>query len=284
MKSDDAEAPGADLSGGRRPILEVARSLGLEPDELRLHGNDIAKVELAALARGRRRPGEGRLVLISAITPTPAGEGKTTTGIGLTQGLARIGESACLALREPSLGPAFGMKGGATGGGRSQLVPRDRINLHFTGDFHAISSAHNLLAAALDNHLQQGNALGIDPRRVIWKRVLDMNDRALRQVTIGLGGPTHGVPRESGFDITAASEVMAMLCLAESLDDLRARLDRTLVAFTGTGEPVRAEALGVTGAMLALLRDALMPNLVQTLEGTPALVHGGPFANIAHGC
>jgi formate--tetrahydrofolate ligase len=267
-----------------RPIDEIAASLGLAPEELHLYGSEVAKIDLSVLDGPRRRPGEGRLVLVSAITPTPAGEGKTTTGIGLAQALARIGESACLALREPSLGPALGMKGGATGGGRSQVIPMDRINLHFTGDFHAISTANNLLAAALDNHLHQGNSLGIDPRRVLWRRALDMNDRALRQIVAGLGGRSHGVPRETGFDITAASEVMAMLCLAEGFEDLRARLDRTLVASTFDREPILAEQLGVTGAMLALLRDALRPNLVQTLEGTPALIHGGPFANIAHGC
>jgi formate--tetrahydrofolate ligase len=221
---------------------------------------------------------------VSAITPTAAGEGKTTTSIGLAQGLARIGESACLALREPSLGPSMGMKGGATGGGRSQILPAERINLHFTGDFHAVTSAHNLLAAMLDNHVHFGNELRIDPRRVLWRRVMDMNDRALRNVIVGLGGPQQGIPRETGFDITAASEVMAILCLAEDEEDLRARIDRILVAFTWEGEPVTAARLRASGAMLVLLRDALWPNLVQTLEGTPALVHGGPFANIAHGC
>ncbi len=267
-----------------RPIHDVAADLGLDAESLRLFGSDVAKLPLSLLARPRRRPGPSRLVLVSAITPTPAGEGKTTTSIGLAQGLARIGVSACLALREPSMGPVFGLKGGATGGGRSQLLPMERLNLHFTGDFHAITSAHNLLAALLDNHLYHGNALDLDPQRVLWRRVLDMNDRALRRVIVGLGGPTQGVPRETGFDITAASEVMAMLCLAEGPDDLRARLARTLVAFDRRGNPVRADQLGATGAMLALLQDALEPNLVQTLEGTPALVHGGPFANIAHGC
>jgi len=266
------------------PIAEIAAQLGLAPELLRPYGHDVAKIPLATLARPRTRPKPARLVLVSAITPTPAGEGKTTTSIGLAQGMAKIGESACLALREPSLGPAFGMKGGATGGGHSQVLPMERINLHFTGDFHAVTSAHNLLAAMLDNHLHYGNALGIDPRRVLWRRVLDMNDRALRNVIIGLGGPRESIPRETGFDITAASEVMAMLCLAEGPEDLRARIDRTLVAFTYNGEPVTAGQLRATGAMLALLSDALEPNLVQTLEGTPALVHGGPFANIAHGC
>ncbi len=267
-----------------RPIQDVAADLGLTPEDCRPYGRDIAKLDPAILARPSKRSGKSRLVLVSAITPTPAGEGKTTTSIGLAQGLARIGESACLALREPSLGPAFGMKGGATGGGRSQVLPMDRINLHFTGDFHAITSAHNLLAALLDNHIYFGNELRIDPRRILWRRVIDMNDRALRNVIVGLGGHKQGVPRETGFDITAASEVMAMLCLAENEEDLRARADRLLVAFDYEGEPVTAKKLKGSGAMLALLRDALWPNLVQTLEGTPALVHGGPFANIAHGC
>ncbi len=280
MASDAEIARSADL----RPIEQVAARLSLGPEDLVPCGRHIAKLPLALLARPRRRERAARLVLVSALTPTPAGEGKTTTSIGLADALSRLGESACLALRQPSLGPAFGRKGGATGGGRSQLAPADRINLHFTGDFHAIASAHNFLAAALDNHLHHGNELGIDPRRVLWRRVLDVNDRALRRVVTGLGGPAGGVPRETGFDITAASEVMAILCLAEGLDDLRARLERILVAFTRAGQPVRAGELRVTGALLALLRDALEPNLVQTLEGTPALVHGGPFANIAHGC
>jgi formate--tetrahydrofolate ligase len=267
-----------------RPIVEVAAELGVGAEKLRLYGNDIAKLPLSLLSEPRTRPRAGRLVLVSAITPTPAGEGKTTTSIGLAQGLRRLGEQVCLALREPSLGPSFGMKGGATGGGHSQVIPMERINLHFTGDFHAITSAHNLLAAVLDNHVHQGNRLGLDPRRLLWRRVMDMNDRALREVVVALGGPANGMPRETGFDITAASEVMAMLCLAASVEDLRARLDRTLVGFTWRGEPVTASQLDVTGAMLALLRDALEPNLVQTLDGTPALLHGGPFANIAHGC
>jgi len=267
-----------------RPIAEIAAKLGLSPDDLVPYGRDVAKVPLSILERPRERPGESRLVLVSAITPTPAGEGKTTTSIGLGQALSQLGESVCVALREPSLGPCMGMKGGATGGGYSQIVPADRINLHFTGDFHAVTTAHNLLAALLDNHVYFSNQLRIDPRRVLWRRVIDMNDRALRNVIVGLGGPAQGVPRETGFDITAASEVMAMLCLATGIDDLRARLDRTLVAFTYDGEPVTAGRLSASGAMLALLRDALQPNLVQTLEGTPVLVHGGPFANIAHGC
>jgi formate--tetrahydrofolate ligase len=266
------------------PIERIAESLGVPQSSLRLYGGDVAKLSLGLLDTPRKRKQPGRLILVSAITPTPAGEGKTTTSIGLAQGMARIGQSTCLALREPSMGPVFGVKGGATGGGYSQLLPMERLNLHFTGDFHAITSAHNLLAALLDNHLHQGNALDLDPRRVLWRRVIDMNDRALRRVIVGLGGPKQGVPRETGFDITAASEVMAMLCLAEGPDDLRERLGRTLVGFTRGGDPVRADQLGATGSMLALLQDALEPNLVQTLEGTPALVHGGPFANIAHGC
>jgi len=267
-----------------RPIEQIAAELGLWPEDLLPYGRDVAKVELAALRRPRARSAEARLILVSAITPTAAGEGKTTTTIGLGQALRKLGHSACLALREPSLGPYLGAKGGATGGGYSQIIPAGRINLHFTGDFHAITSAHNLLAALLDNHLYHGNRLRIDPRRILWRRVLDMNDRALRNVILGLGGARQGVPRESGFDITAASEVMAILCLAEDFEDLRRRLDRVLVAFTYDGEPVTAGRLKGTGAMLALLRDAVLPNLVQTLEGTPAFIHGGPFANIAHGC
>jgi formate--tetrahydrofolate ligase len=266
-----------------RPITEVAAKLGLEPGDLQPYGHTIAKIEPSALARPRRND-RSKLILVSAITPTPAGEGKTTTSIGLAQGLAKIGESVCLALREPSLGPCMGVKGGATGGGLSQVYPMDRINLHFTGDFHAVTTAHNLLSAVLDNHLYFGNPLGIDPRRALWKRALDMNDRSLRSVLVGLGGPLQGVPRETGFDITAASEIMAILCLSENEEDLRKRLDRILVGFTYDKAPVEAAKLKVTGAMLALLADALKPNLVQTLEGVPALIHGGPFANIAHGC
>ncbi len=280
-KADDLEIA---RSARPRPIADVAADLGLADDLVLPYGRDIAKVDSAVLDGPRPRSGPSRLILVSAITPTPAGEGKTTTSIGLAQAMKRIGESACLALREPSLGPCMGVKGGATGGGYSQILPADRINLHFTGDFHAITSANNLLAAMLDNHMYFGNALDIDPRRVSWRRVLDLNDRSLRNTIVGLGGPLQGVPRETGFDITAASEVMAMLCLAEDTDDLRARLDRTLVGFSRSREPVTAGQLGASGAMLALLRDALQPNLVQTLEGTPALVHGGPFANIAHGC
>ncbi|HEX6904050.1 MAG TPA: formate--tetrahydrofolate ligase, partial [Thermoanaerobaculia bacterium] len=245
-----------------RPIVEVARDLGIDPKHVVPYGDDKAKIRLAARESGRP---PGKLILVSALTPTGAGEGKTTTSIGLAQGMAKIGERVCLALREPSLGPTFGMKGGATGGGKSVVVPTEDINLHFTGDFHAVTSAHNLLAALLDNHLQQGNALDLDPRRVLWRRVMDMNDRALRRVIVGLGGSQQGVPRETGFDITAASEVMAMLCLATGLEDLRARLARTLVGFTRAGAPVRAAQLGAAGSMLALLLDALEPNLVQTL-------------------
>ncbi len=263
------------------PIVDVAAGLGIPRDHLTLYGDDKAKISLGARANGRS---PGKVILVSAITPTDAGEGKTTTSIGLAQGLAKTGRSVCLALREPSLGPTFGMKGGATGGGRARVVPEDDINLHFTGDFHAISAAHNLLAALLDNHIQQGDRLGIDPRRVLWRRVIDMNDRSLRHVVIGLGGALEGVPRETGFDITPASEVMAALCLAEDAEDLRARLARMLVALTREKKPVTAADLKAVGAMMVLLKDALKPNLVQTLDGVPALVHGGPFANIAHGC
>jgi len=264
-----------------RPILDVAASLGIPRRHLTLFGEDKAKVSPAALESGRP---QGKLILVSAITPTDAGEGKTTISIGLAQGLSRIGKKACLALREPSLGPTFGMKGGATGGGLARIVPEDDINLHFTGDFHAVSAAHNLLAALLDNHIQHGDALGIDPRRVLWRRVIDMNDRSLRHVIIGLGGAMEGVPRETGFDITPASEVMAVLCLAENAEDLRARLSRIVVALTRDKNPVTAGDLKAVGSMMVLLKDALKPNLVQTVEEVPALVHGGPFANIAHGC
>ena len=266
-----------------RPIADIARELGLAAEEWLPYGRDKAKVLLPAL-RARSAGPDGKLVVVTAITPTPAGDGKTTMTIGLGQALARIGSRAVIALREPSIGPTLGMKGGGTGGGKSQVVPMEEINLHFTGDFHAITSAHNLLAAAIDNHLHHGNPLGIDVRQVAWKRVLDVNDRALRNVVVGLGGRSDGVPREAGFLITSASEIMAALCLAEDLMDLKQRLGRMLVALTTDGKPVTADALGVTGAMAALLRDAIHPNLVQTMEGTPALVHGGPFANIAHGC
>ncbi len=265
-----------------RPLREVAADLGLTPEDLHPHGRDVAKVDLAALEEPPRHDAP-RLILVSALTPTPAGEGKTTTSIGLAMGLCRLGEAAVVALREPSLGPSFGQKGGATGGGASVVHPGDRINLHFTGDFHAVTSAHNLLAALIDHHLQLRGDPPLDARRVRWPRVLDVNDRALRQVVTGLGRG-NGLPREGGFEITAASEIMAILCLAEGEEDLRARLARTVIGFTGEGEPVTVEDLRATGALMALLGDALMPNLVQTGEGTPALVHGGPFANIAHGC
>jgi formate--tetrahydrofolate ligase len=263
-----------------RPILEVAKSLGLDPTQVELYGNWKAKITLPSFAD---RPRRGKLVLVSAITPTPAGEGKTTTSVGLAQGLARIGVNSAVALREPSLGPTFGMKGGGAGGGASEVVPVDDINMHFTGDFHAVSSAHNLLAALVDNALHHDTAHGMDARRTVWKRVVDMNDRALRDIVIGLGGRTEGVPRETGFDITAASEVMAVLCLADGIADLKLRLGRIVVGYRPDGSPVTAGDLNAVGAMAALLRDALKPNLVQTTEGVPAFVHGGPFANIAHG-
>ena len=263
-----------------KSIVEVARAIDLAPEDLELYGPYKAKLRSGVLDG---RPPRGSLVLVSAITPTPAGEGKTTTSIGLAQGLVKIGVRAVVALREPSLGPYLGMKGGGTGGGASQVVPSDDINLHFTGDIHAVSAAHNLLAALVDNHLHHGNALGLDSRRVAWKRVLDMNDRALRDIVIGLGGQREGVPRETGFDITAASEVMAILCLATGVADLKTRLARIVVGYRPDGSPVTADDLKAVGAMAALLRDAVKPNLVQTTEGVPAFVHGGPFANIAHG-
>ena len=269
---------------GLRPISDIARKLGVELEDLMPYGGEIAKVNLNALTRPRKRPGKARLILVSATTPTSAGEGKTTTSIGLAQALDSLGESVCLALREPSLGPCLGIKGGATGGGYSQIVPAGRINLHFTGDFHALTTVNNLVAAAIDNHIFQGNELGLDPRQIVWRRVMDMNDRTLRNIVIGLGGRLQGIPREGGFDITAASEIMAILCLATSMDDLRRRFDNILVGTTWKGQPVYLKALKITGAMMALLRDAVHPNLVQTLEGTPAFMHGGPFANIAHGC
>jgi formate--tetrahydrofolate ligase len=267
-----------------RPIAEVAEELGVPAELVLPYGRDKAKVELRARERARRSEEPARLVLVSAITPTPAGEGKTTTTIGVGDALRRLGQSVCIALREPSLGPCFGIKGGGTGGGQSQVVPSDDINLHFTGDFHAITAAHNLLAASIDNHVHFGTKVGLEPRSVLWRRVLDVNDRSLRDVVIGLGGTPHGVPRETGFDITAASEVMAMVCLSDDAEDLRGRLDRALVGFRADGSAVVGRDVGATGAMLALLRDVLHPNLVQTREGTPAFVHGGPFANIAHGC
>jgi len=266
-----------------RPIAEIAAQLGIDEAELELYGRDKAKLDLGLYRRLADQP-DGKLVLVSAIHPTPLGEGKTTSAIGLGDALNRIGRRASICLREPSLGPCFGIKGGAAGGGYSQVIPMESINLHFTGDFHAIGLAHNLLAAVLDNHLHQGNPLGIDCRRVVWKRVLDMNDRALRQVTLGLGGPANSMPRESGFDITVASEVMAIFCLAMSLAELKQRLGDIIVAYSYDQKPVTARDLKVHGAMTVLLKEAFKPNLVQTLEHTPAFVHGGPFANIAHGC
>jgi formate--tetrahydrofolate ligase len=266
------------------PIADVARVLGISTDQLVSFGRDKAKVRLSVLETLRTQRPTGKLVLVSAITPTPAGEGKTTTSIGLAQGLRRIGKNATLALRQPSMGPVFGRKGGATGGGASRVEPSNSINLQFTGDFHAISAAHNLLAAALDNRLHFGDTR-LDARQVLWKRALDMNDRALRNIVIGLGGPAQGVPRTSGFDITAASEIMAILCLSESRADLRSRIDRIVVGYTKHGkEPVLAGEVGVTGALAAILNEAIEPNLVQSREGAPAFIHGGPFANIAHGC
>jgi formate--tetrahydrofolate ligase len=266
-----------------RPIGAVADHLGIPAEALHLYGPHIAKLDADYLAGLAARP-LGKLVLVTAISPTPAGEGKTTTTVGLGDGLARLGQKAVICLREPSLGPVFGLKGGAAGGGHAQVVPMEKINLHFTGDFHAITSAHNLLAAMLDNHIYWGNALGIDARRIAWRRALDMNDRALRSVVSSLGGVANGFPREDGFDITVASEVMAVFCLATDLADLEARLRRVVVAHTRDGRAVTADDLKAAGAMTVLLKDALQPNLVQTLEGTPAIVHGGPFANIAHGC
>ncbi len=266
-----------------KKIEKIANVIGITSDDLEFYGPYKAKITEEAITRLSK--GEnGKLVLVTAINPTPAGEGKTTTTIGLGQAMAHIGKKAVIALREPSLGPVFGVKGGAAGGGYSQVIPMEDINLHFTGDMHAITSANNLLCAMIDNHLQQGNVLGIDPRRIAFKRCLDMNDRALRNITIGLGGKSNGVPREDGFIITVASEVMAILCLAENVKDLKERLGRILVAYTYSGAPVFAKDLNAEGSMTALLKDAIKPNLVQTLEGTPALMHGGPFANIAHGC
>lgn len=265
------------------PVVQVAAQLGIAEEDLELYGKYKAKLSYDLIRKVESRE-PGKLILVTAITPTPAGEGKSTTTVGLAQGLHKIGKKVVVALREPSLGPCFGVKGGAAGGGYSQVVPMEDINLHFTGDFHAITSAHMLLAAMLDNSIHQGNPLRIDPRRVIWKRVVDMNDRELRNIVAGLGGKAHGVPREDGFDITVASEVMAILCLADSLHDLKERLKRIVVAYTYEGKPVTAEDLHAAGAMAALLKDAVKPNLVQTLENVPAIIHGGPFANIAHGC
>ena len=267
----------------KKKITEIAAAAGIDEKYIEQYGNYKAKIDYTFL-KDHADKKDGKLILVTAITPTPAGEGKTTTSVGLTDGLRRIGKNAFVALREPSLGPVFGIKGGAAGGGHAQVVPMEDINLHFTGDFHAIGAANNLLAAMLDNHIQQGNALGIDVKQITWKRALDMNDRQLRNIVDGLGGRMQGVPREDGFDITVASEVMAVLCLSSDIMDLKARLSRIIVAYTYDGKPVTAHDLKAEGAMTALLKDALKPNLVQTLEGTPALIHGGPFANIAHGC
>ena len=267
----------------KRKITEIAEIAGIDEKYLELYGNYKAKIDYSLYRDLADKP-DGKLILVTAITPTPAGEGKTTTSVGLTDGLRKLGKNAVVALREPSLGPVFGIKGGAAGGGYAQVVPMEDINLHFTGDFHAIGAANNLLAAMLDNHIQQGNALRIDPRRITWKRCVDMNDRQLRFVVDGLGGKANGTPREDGFDITVASEIMAVFCLASSITDLKERLGRIIVGYSYEGKPVTAADLKAVGAMAALLKDALKPNLVQTLEGTPAFVHGGPFANIAHGC
>ena len=265
-----------------KPITEIADSINIDDKYVEQYGKYKAKVDYSLLKESARK--DGKLILVTAITPTPAGEGKTTTTIGLADGLKRIGKNVVVALREPSLGPVFGVKGGAAGGGYAQVVPMEDINLHFTGDFHAIGAANNLLAAMIDNHIQQGNALGIDPRRIVWKRCVDMNDRQLRFVVDGLGGKVNGTPREDGFDITVASEIMAVFCLASSITDLKERLSRIVIGYTYDDKPVTCGQIKAVGAMAALLKDALKPNLVQTLEGTPSFVHGGPFANIAHGC
>lgn len=277
MKSDNQIAQEATI----RPIQKIADKLDVSAEYLLPYGHDKAKISLDILTQKSSK--KGNLVLVTAISPTPAGEGKTTTSIGLGQGFSALGESVCVALREPSLGPCMGVKGGATGGGYSQVIPADSINLHFTGDFHAISTAHNLLSAVIDNHMHHGNALALNPKRIAWPRVMDMNDRSLRKVVVGMG-PRNGVMRESSFDITVASEIMAILCLATDIDDLRSRLDQIIIGYNTQHKPVRAKEFNVTGAIVALLKDALQPNLVQALEGTPVLIHGGPFANIAHGC
>lgn len=279
MQSDIEIAQHAEM----RPIGEIAEKIGIRAEELENYGPYKAKVSLALTKRVKDQP-EGKLILVTAISPTPAGEGKTTTTVGLGQALAKLGKKVMICLREPSLGPCMGVKGGAAGGGYSQVVPMEDINLHFTGDIHAVTTAHNLLSAMVDNHIQQGNALGIDPRRVVWGRVLDMNDRVLRQIVVGLGGRPNGVPREDGFQISVASEVMAILCLAKDISDLKERLSRIIVAYTYDNRPVTAGDIHAQGAMAALMKDALKPNLVQTLEHVPAFIHGGPFANIAHGC
>ena len=279
MKTDIEIAQACEM----RPIREIAALAGVDEDYLEYYGKYKAKIDLKLLADREGRP-DGKLVLVTAINPTPAGEGKTTTTVGLADGMRRLGKNTVVALREPSLGPVFGVKGGAAGGGYAQVVPMEDINLHFTGDFHAIGAANNLLAAMLDNHIQQGNELDIDVKRITWKRCVDMNDRQLRNIVCGLGGRMQGVPREDGFDITVASEIMAVLCLATGLGDLKARLGRMVVGYSRSGAPITAHDLKAEGAMAALLKDAIKPNLVQTLEGTPAFIHGGPFANIAHGC
>ncbi len=279
MKTDVQIAQEAEML----PITEIAKKINLDEDNLELYGKYKAKISLDVLKKLENKE-DGKLILVTAINPTPAGEGKTTTNVGLSMGLNKIGKKAITTLREPSLGPCFGIKGGAAGGGYAQVVPMDDINLHFTGDIHAISTAHNLLAALIDNHLHQGNKLNIDPRRITWKRVVDMNDRALRNIVIGLGGEKNGVPREDGFDISVASEIMAILCLATSLEDLKDRLSRMIIGYTYDNKPVTAGELEATGSLTLLLKDAIKPNLVQTLENTPAIIHGGPFANIAHGC
>ena len=279
MKSDIQIAQEAVME----PITEVAKRLDIREDELELYGKYKAKFSDELLERLKDEP-DGKLVLVTAINPTPAGEGKTTTSVGLGQAFGKLGKKAVIALREPSLGPCFGIKGGAAGGGYAQVVPMEDLNLHFTGDIHAITSANNLLAALLDNHIQQGNELGIDPRQIIWKRCLDMNDRVLRNVVVGLGSKMDGMVREDHFVITVASEIMAVLCLADDMEDLKRRLGNIIVAYNFEGKPVTADDLHATGSMAALLKDALKPNLIQTLEHTPAIVHGGPFANIAHGC
>ncbi|EPH95023.1 formate--tetrahydrofolate ligase [Enterococcus faecalis 06-MB-DW-09] len=266
-----------------KPIIEIAEPLGLTGDDLELYGKYKAKIEWSAINEKANNP-LGKLILVTAISPTPAGEGKSTVTIGLADALNQIGKQTVIALREPSLGPVMGIKGGATGGGKAQVLPMEDINLHFTGDMHAITAANNALSALIDNHIQQGNELGIDGRRVTWKRVVDLNDRALRQVIVGLGGPLQGVPREDGFDITVASEIMAILCLATSIDNLKERLGKILIGYSFGKQPIYVKDLAVQGALALLLKDALKPNLVQTIEGTPALIHGGPFANIAHGC
>ena len=279
MKTDIQIAQEAEM----KHIREVAEAAGIAEDELEFYGKYKAKLSDELWERIKDRE-DGKLILVTAINPTPAGEGKTTTSVGLGQAFAKLGKKSIIALREPSLGPCFGIKGGAAGGGYAQVVPMEDLNLHFTGDFHAITSANNLLAAMLDNHIQQGNALGIDPRQIVWKRCVDMNDRVLRNIVVGLGRKADGMVREDHFVITVASEIMAILCLADDLADLKKRLGRIIVAYSFNGDPVTADDLQATGAMAALLKDAIKPNLIQTLEHTPALVHGGPFANIAHGC